>query len=317
MRPLWLLVFATGCMVPVSIADKDDTDIATNDTDLVADTDTDVIDTDVPRCRVPIVIHNSGTETLDSYAVHVDVTPFDGLAADLSNLVFGDAAETRQYHWVDSAVGGSGTAWVRVDLLPPGDTTIYADACDPARDDVGDPKRVFPVWETWDGTAITPWTAACENIDAGEHCTAELGTTDGGVTGLHLTAISSCYAGPYNGARSAVGRQVTLPVGTWELSYSSLLSGTHDAYCDGSTSANTNAYSAGTSITDHACGISACGTCALPWTAVTSTLITGDSGPTSIVLTSASGDCASVDAWIDDVWVHQVATPAPTVDFNP
>lgn len=326
MRRLIPLVFLSGCVIPVGIAVKDDTGSPV-DTDLVADTDappdTDVVPVDTGdgslRCRFPIVVTNGGTTTLDSYAVHVDVPAFHGLAADLSNLAFEDATGANLFHWVDASAGGSGTVWVRIDLLPPGDSTIYADACDATLNDLGDPRHVFPLWETWDDVTIAPWTGACENVDPGstEECNGELGITNTGVTAIHLFGKSSCYVPPYDGIRATVGRAVTLPVGTWELSYNSLLSGEHYDFCSGGTSVNSNAYSVGAAVTDYGCGLSACSTCALPWTKVVSDPIVGDGTPKSIVLTARSGDCALVDVWIDDVWIHQIATPEPTVAFNP
>lgn len=323
MRVVLACVLLAGCVTSYGIS-KNDTDVdVTVDTDL-ADTDV-VVDTDPAdtgdgslRCRRPVVVHNGGNVTLDSFAVHVDVPAFPGLAADLSNLSFWTAAAERQFHWVDAASGGSGTVWVRIDSLPPGDTTIFADACDATRDDLGDPRRIFPLYETWDGGALAPWTAACENVDAfDESCEAVVGTTDAGETALHLTSRTSCYTEPYNGAGATAGRAVTLPVGTWELSYRSLLAGEHYGFCSGGTNAASDAYTGGSAITAYSCSMSACGTCALPWTTVTSRLITGDGTAKPILLTVKSGDCATADAWIDDVWVRQVATPEPTVVFSP
>ncbi|MCB9663958.1 MAG: hypothetical protein H6732_07580 [Alphaproteobacteria bacterium] len=337
MRALPFVLLTTACIeagLRGPGKGEDDTDAAgvdlpDTDTDAATDTDgpgggligrdtdtgTDTVapDDSALTCTATVVITSTAAAPIDDYTVEVQVPPLPGAQSDLSNLQVTDAMGVWLLHWVQEASAGKGTIWVRLPQLVRGVQRLTLDVCDPGRDVGKRPGEIFPVWESFRDPTLPGWDMACTRIDqASESCTVE-GVTVAGESVLRLASTSSCFGPPYSGAGALLSRMLTLPAGTWVTDWSVRHTGSHDDFCSGATATEVAVRLDAATASSVGCGLAACSSCDLGWQDITSPGVRLPGGPVLLSLEATSGDCASAESFVDDVWLRQVAVPEPTV----
>jgi hypothetical protein len=163
--------------------------------------------------------------------------------------------------------------------------------------------------EDFNDNDISDWTIGSERFDH------PFGTPDilfdpvaaGGVVTFH--AIGSCFSPPFDGLASTLTKTITLPNGTYTLSYDASHSTHHYDFCQGGTGGDSAIFINGVPISPVSCTVNQCQTCTVPLNTLTG-CFTVTTGSVEIKLRLNAGDCADSTGVFDNI-VITAATQCP------
>jgi hypothetical protein len=156
--------------------------------------------------------------------------------------------------------------------------------------------------EDFNDNDISDWTAGCERVNSGgDFCSAPVAA--GGV--VQLNAHGSCRQSPFDGVASTLAKTISLPNGTYNLSYDVSNSTHHYDFCQGGTGGDSGILVNGLLISPAACSVNACGTCTVPTTTMTGLFCVTD-GSVELKLRANAGDCADTTGVFDNIIICAV-----------
>jgi len=155
--------------------------------------------------------------------------------------------------------------------------------------------------EDFNDNDISDWTAGSERLDNNTPPYPDQlfpPVAAGGVVTLH--PIGSCFFAPFDGLASTLTKTITLPNGTYTLSYDVSHSTRHYAFCGGGTAGDSEILINGVPISPASCSVNQCQTCTDPTTTETG-CFTVTTGSAEIKLRTNSGDCADSSGVFDNI----------------
>ncbi len=268
-------------------------------------------------CTYAVTVNNPGS-TLTQFQIPVNVTIAAGMHADFSNIVFMDSVGNLFPFWLtDFPTATNATFWVRVPNIPAGASVFYLSFCGAATTSASNPNTTFEFFDNFDGGNVGTYTGSCFNIDqAGESCNYAADNTQSFSPGysLSLSAASSCFSAPFDGAGSTVSKNVPMVNDSLVIDYEDQLAVTLYGFCSGGTGTS-NAVLADNNNLGGGPGASQGGSCVTnirPWRAETSLPFAVTVGNTTIGFQVYGGDCDNSQGWFDDVRVRKYRANPPT-----
>jgi hypothetical protein len=156
--------------------------------------------------------------------------------------------------------------------------------------------------EDFNDNDITDWTAGCERVNSGgDFCSTPVAA--GGV--VTLNAHGSCRQSPFDGVASTLSKTISLPNGTYNLSYEVSNSTHHYDFCEGGTAGDSGILVNGLPISLAACGVNMCGTCTVPTSTRTGSFCVTN-GSVELQLRANAGDCADTTGVFDNIIITAV-----------
>lgn len=273
-------------------------------------------------CTYAVHLNNPGGP-LSQFQVRVNVTLATGMNPNFSNVSFIDALGNPIPFWLkDFPTATNAVFWVRVPNVPAGLSDIYMTFCSSSTTSLSNPNTTFEFFEDFELGLLATWYPTCEGINqTGEYCSSLVDNSSvyAGAYSAHLSAVSSCFSAPYDGAGGNIKKKVVLGTDSMIVDYNDKASVELAGFCSGGT---------GTAITCLVNGFSANGqsvfqggSCAVnagAWQDDSSVPF-APTGNDTIELRSYGGDCDNSNGWFDDVRVRKYVynPPVATIDTSP
>jgi hypothetical protein len=273
-------------------------------------------------CTYAVHLNNPGGP-LSQFQVRVDVTLAAGMNPDFSNVSFIDSFGNNIPFWLkDFPTATTATFWVRVPNVPAGLSDIYMTFCSNTTTSLSDPNTTFEFFEDFESGLLGSWYPNCEGVDqAGEYCNSLVDNTAtyAGVYSAHLSAVSSCFSPPYDGAGGNIKLKVTLIADSMIVDYNDKASVELAGFCSGGTGTTASCLVNGFNANGQS--ISQGGSCAVnagSWQDDSSVPFF-PTGNDTIELRNYGGDCDNSNSWFDDVRVRKYVydPPIATIDTSP
>ncbi len=272
----------------------------------------------VGGCTYIVHITNPGAALTD-FQVKVNVAHAAGMTANFSNVIFTDSLSNPIPFWLqDFPTATAATFWVRVPVIPSGNSIIYMSFCGTGTTSIGSASATFEFFDNFDSGTFSTWTTACLTPMAGSSCAASASSTVSFSPSYsaYLTASSTCFTPPYSGAGSSINHTVNPIVNdSLVIDYNDKVACTLFGYCSGGTS-TTNSVLADNVGLGNGQGIGQGGSCSTntsAWANETSLPFAVTVGHTQITLKTYGGDCANSQGWFDDVRIRKYRAHPPTV----
>jgi len=154
--------------------------------------------------------------------------------------------------------------------------------------------------EDFNDNDISDWTAGSERFDNFICDPDQLFPPSAATGAVALHPIGSCLCPPFDGLASTLTKTITLPNGTYTLSYDVSHSTHHYDFCQGATGGDSEVLINGVPISPVSCNVSNCNTCTVPTATVTG-CFTVTTGSAEIKLRTNSGDCADSTGVFDNI----------------
>jgi len=165
--------------------------------------------------------------------------------------------------------------------------------------------------EDFNDNDISDWTVGSENLDNFGSSPDILfpPVAAGGV--VQLEAKASCFSEPFSGLASTLTKTISLPNGTYILSYDVSQSTTFYAFCDTAAIGESGILVNGVPISPVSCTVAGdCGTCTVPTTTV-SGCFTVTGGSAELKLRTGASDCGDSTGVFDNIIITAAPNKCP------
>jgi hypothetical protein len=160
--------------------------------------------------------------------------------------------------------------------------------------------------EDFNDNEISDWTAGSERNNHPFGTFPDIVFTPVAAGGMvQLQARGSCRSAPFDGVASTLAKTISLPNGTYILSYDVSNSTHHYNFCSGATAGDSEIFVNGLAISPAACSTNACLTCTVPTTTMTGFFCVTN-GSVELKLRANAGDCADTTGIFDNIIITAV-----------
>ncbi len=154
--------------------------------------------------------------------------------------------------------------------------------------------------EDFNDNDISDWTAGSERLNNFNPPADTVFTPVAAGGMVQLRARGSCFSDPFDGVASTLAKTISLPNGTYILSYDVSNSTHHYDFCIGATGGDSEIFVNGLAISPAACSTNNCGTCTVPTATMTGLFCVTD-GSVELKLRANAGDCADTTGVFDNI----------------